>query len=96
MQNIECLLDSARGVYVPRDFVEGFDLAKFGIVLSDWEQEVLKDPETEGYWDAWQRVEGEASYTHDNGDVYTLHHDGDLFMVCVDNLTEEEQEQFFC
>lgn len=30
---IVCLLDSARGVFIPRDFVAGFDLQAFSLSL---------------------------------------------------------------
>jgi hypothetical protein len=75
---IECLLDSARGVYIPRDFAEMIDVSQWrGIDASDLE--ILKQgPEHEHYWDAWCDVLDNAE-ARETGQ--TLHQDGDLFLV---------------
>lgn len=94
MNAITLLLDSHRGVYIPRDFINGHDLEKLGLELSDWERTALADPENDGYWDAWEQVESRAKHTSDSGDVYTLHHDGDLWLICYERMSAEERENF--
>ena len=46
MQAVNLLLSDARGVYIPRDFVEGFDLKKWGLDPDGWEVESLYDDST--------------------------------------------------
>ena len=89
---ISLLLDSSRGQYIPRDFVLGFDLTKFeGLKQSDIYD--CQDPENEWYWDAWECILNNARYIED-GRVFTLHQDGDLWLICFGELTEEEKSNF--
>ena len=93
MQNISLLLSDARGIYIPRDFVEGFDLTKWqGITPED--AETLKNPDDEWYWEAWQNVLNSARYTHTDGRVFSLYQDGDLWAICYDKMTDEEKKNF--
>jgi len=87
--NIEILLSDARGVYIPRDFYQGFDLEKWH--LNPSELEALNDPENDNYWDVWDHVLNTAYFVAD-GKKYTLHHDGDLFAIVYDHLTSEEKD----
>lgn len=93
MQAIELLLSDARGVYIPRDFVEGFDLKKWGLDPDGWEVESLYDPENYSYWDAWDQILSNAEY-HKDGHVWRLHQDGDLWAVCYELMTDEEKTNF--
>lgn len=99
MQAVILILSDARGVYIPRDFVvdnwneiaeEHCD--KWGIKQED--REILADPEHEHYWYAWDDVLGYAKFTSDNGDVYTLYQNGDLWGICFDKMTAEEKDNF--
>lgn len=75
-------LSDSRGVYIPRDFaaetrpecIKGArpeDLA----ILAD-------GPDSEWYWDAWAAICDNATVTdHDTGVTYTLHQDGDLWLL---------------
>ncbi len=90
---ITLLLDSSRGQYIPRDFVQRFDLEKFqGINPHDIEN--CQNPENECYWESWETILNNASYT-ENGRVFTLHQDGDLWLLCIDEMSEEEKVNFF-
>jgi hypothetical protein len=91
---IKCILDSNRGIYIPNHFVTEFDLSKFeGIDEQDVIDCGLVDHEF--YWDAWTRILDNATYTDDDGVKWTLHHDGDLFLVATDELSDEDFENFF-
>lgn len=92
MQAMNLLLSDARGIYIPRDFVEGFDLNKFENVPHD--APLLKDPEFEHYWDIWQDVLDNATYT-EGGRTWRLHQDGDLWLICDELMTNEEYSNFF-
>lgn len=92
MQAMELLLSDARGVYIPRDFVIGFDLTKFENLPKD--TELLKDQEVEHYWDIWSDVLDNATYT-EGGHTWRLHQDGDLWLICDELMSNEEYQNFF-
>ena len=45
MQAIEILLSDARGIYIPRDFVEGFDVTKWNLDPDSWAVQTCADPD---------------------------------------------------
>ena len=96
MKAVEIILSDARGVYIPRDFVEGFDLAKWGLPKhpDDCDIEICANgPDEEGYWEAWENILSQAKYEKD-GNVWRLHQDGDLFAYCYELMTDDEKYNF--
>jgi hypothetical protein len=89
VNSIELLLSDARGQYIPRDFVEGFDLSLWSGINSD-DIEICKDPENEWYWDAWEQIVSKAEF-HKDGHVWRLHQGGDLWAYCYELMTEDEK-----
>lgn len=95
-----CLLDSARGVYIPQHFAESFP-ALFGDgappagckVLTagsqDDRQTLLAGPDGEWYWEAWATVLDAVAW-RENGVEYHLYQDGDLFQVVY--LDDDSQQ----
>lgn len=65
-----CILDSARGVYIPANFCElfGFDIPE------------LSSPDNEDYCDFWYDLESNFSVVVD-GKLWFLYHNADLFLV---------------
>lgn len=51
-------------------------------------------PEHDFYWDCWDDVVYNAKIVKD-GVEYTLHHDGDLWLVNYDMMTDDEKLDFF-
>ena len=96
MNAIELLLSDARGVYIPRDFVEGFDVTRWGLDPDSWEVQTCADPDSEGYWDAWIQILDRAQWEkHEkDGNVWRLHQDGDLWAICYELMTDEEKSNF--
>lgn len=92
LQAVEILLDSARGRYIPRDFVEEISVGEeFGWQgITEEHIKTLSNPDNEGYWEAWNEVLNNATYVSKCGKEYTLHQDGDLFAICFDELTETQ------
>jgi len=87
---IEILLDSHRGIYIPRDFaIECGDFWN----IPQKSLDILMNPDHEWYWEEWETILNSASLPLD-GHTYTLHHDGDLFAV-RDDLTDEEKLEFY-
>lgn len=75
------LLSDSRGVYIPRDFMQGFDLEAWNICEPD---EALNDPYNEWYWEAWQHVLDNAYMIDDKGVRWSLLQDGDLWAIRED------------
>ena len=93
MSGIEILLSDNRGVYIPRDFALYFEDMD-GVRAED--MEILKaGPDHEGYWDAWDSITSDASFTDEKGNVWRLYQDGDLFAYCEPLMTDEEYYGFF-
>lgn len=86
------LLGDHRGIYIPKDFAEGFDAEKWGLTSAEDKVnlEVLREgPENEYYWEAWDSILAEAKSTDPlTGYEYTLEQDGDLFAVAYAQLVE--------
>jgi hypothetical protein len=74
--------DSARGQYIPQYFATEVKRELVtGLEPDDWT--ILETgPDHELYWDVWIGVCDSAVVTNpDNGIKYTLHQDGDLWLV---------------
>ena len=93
MRNIECIIDSRHGVFVPVVFAQTINRALLSGVSGETLDYLTKEEsmEDDGFWDAWDCVLNNARITH-NGKIYHLHQDGDLFAIDWDNLTDEEYE----
>ena len=96
-RGIILLLEDSRGVHIPRDFVMDLIIVdKQTVEGIDEEQiEILKQGhEHELYWEVWQEVLDNFN-THVTGTVWTLHQDGDLFLICQELMTDKEKQEFF-
>lgn len=96
MSGIEILLDDSRGVYIPQNFAEMFDMKTWGI-SDDTRNILLAGPtsENEWYWEAWENVLSNASYIDTAGNKWLLWQEGDLFIHCVELMTDREYADFF-
>lgn len=94
IEAVALLLSDARGQYIPRDFVQGFDLSKW-TGISDYAAETCSNPEADGYWDAWEDILDNATHTDADGNVFRLMQNGDLWAYCVERMTIEEQANLF-
>jgi len=93
MSGIELLLSDSRGVFIPRDFCACF-VGWTNIDPKDAET-CVAGPDQEWYWEAWDKILCDAFYEDQNGKRWTLHQDGDLFVVCEELMTDEEYENFY-
>ena len=94
---VEHLLSDARGQYIPRDFVECFNLADWGIdPESGAAQTCAAGCEAEcvdWYWEAWDEILRKAEYKEGEY-VWRLYQDGDLWALCDELMTDEEKQNF--
>jgi len=96
MSGIEILLNDSRGVYIPQNFAENFNMEDWGV--TDEERDVLlagPSPENESYWDVWYDVLSTSSYKDKNDNIWYLTQDSDLFAYCDSLMSEEEYENFY-
>ena len=95
MNAVEILLSDARGVYIPANFVDEFDVTQWGLDPESWAVQTLANEGecSEHYWDAWIEILDKAEYRKD-GNVWRLYQDGDLFALCHELMTDEEKQGF--
>ena len=80
------LLDGDRGIYVPKEFADGFNFGPDGWQGADpADLEVLRSgPDHEFYWEAWDDVLNAATFKDRKGITWGLEQDGDLFCRVTD------------
>ena len=94
LQAINLLLSDCRGVKIPQDFYNNFNLEKWHIKKSYFLNN-LNNYSSENYWNAWEEVLNGAYYLDDNGNKFVLYQDGDLFGICYEIMTDSERLEFF-
>ena len=92
MSGIQLLLSDARGVYIPRDFCQNFDLCQWH-TKKDY-QDILSNPNNEFYWDYWDELLSNAYFVDELGNKWELYQDGDLWAICHKLMTDEERVNF--
>lgn len=93
MSGIQLLLSDARGIYIPKIFLESFLSFKvWGLKKADYK--VLNNPDNGGYWDAWNACLNNAKHTDKDGNVWQLWQDGDLWAICPALMSDEEKANF--
>jgi hypothetical protein len=89
-------LSDARGIYIPRDFAKSFgdrDKHVSGVSAEEWA--VLDaGPDHADYWDVWCEVEANAVITDDAGNKFTVHQDGDCWLVPIGMEWSDEKDTF--
>lgn len=94
---VTLLISDASGVYIPQRFVNECLEPLHGEITrnaSQWAIDTCRSgPDVEGYWDAWDSILSHFEYRL-NGESYTLHQDGDLWLLCMDRMTDEEKSNF--
>lgn len=93
MNAVALLMDGRDGVFIPCLFANEFDVTRWGLDPDGWEVTQCKDAESEFYWDAWGNILEMAEF-HNDGHVWRLWQDGDLWAVCPELMTDEEKTNF--
>ena len=86
---------SASGCYIPQRFAAEI-MPQYLRGVSQDELNELADPDSEWYWDTWDRILCNATVV--DGDLtYYLHQSehGDLWLICDELLTDEERENLY-
>ena len=86
---MELLCDSHHGVYIPQIMARRlYNAGWSGITLDDVFQLEIDPYEGEWYWETWEGVLNNAQFKDENGTIWYLHHDGDLFAATASDLDE--------
>ena len=95
MQNVECIVNGAHGVFVPMVFAQTINRELLSGVSGETLDYLAKEESVDDvdFWDAWDSVLNNARINVE-GKIYHLHQDSDLFIIDWDNLTEDESEAF--
>ena len=94
LQSINLLLSDCRGIKIPQDFYNNFDLEKWHIKKSYFLNN-LNSAHSENYWSAWEEVLNNAYYLDGKGNKFVLYQDGALFGICYELMTDSERLEFF-
>lgn len=88
-------LASARGQYIPRDFAQIINREFLHGVSDEILDSLAKENsnDEEYYWEGWETILANAKIVFD-GVEYTLHHDGDLWLVNFNLMSDEEKQNF--
>ena len=92
MSGIQLLLSDSRGIYIPANFVECFNMQQWHI--DEKYISLLNSPNNELYWDYWDVVLDNAYFIDDKGNKWHLWQDGDLWAICPVLMTDEEKQNF--
>lgn len=91
---VSLLVADTWGVYVPQEFVERFNLADWSIDPESWAANTCAEgPDNHDYWEAWEEILRKAEYKED-GHVWRLYQDGDLWALCDELMSDEEKQNF--
>lgn len=91
-KGLELLCDSRHGQFIPQLMawrLSGWMIGPDDAKICD------NGPDDFYYWETWAHILDHAEYTDENGYVWRLHHDGDLWAYCEELMTDEEKENFF-
>ena len=84
---MELLCDSHHGVYIPQIMARRlFEAGWSGIDLCDVVELEAGPYESDWYWDAWDCILNNAQFKDENGEIWYLHHDEDLFAATASDL----------
>lgn len=92
-QSIVIIAGSGHGQYIPQVAAEM--LAERWSISAEDKAILLAGPDHDLYCDTWDHVESTATFTDEQGNIWNLYQDGDLFAVCEALMTEQEKADLF-
>ena len=82
MENMFCLIDGNRGIYIPQQFARNWGHAVRSGMTSQQELILLAGPDHDDYFGTWSEIVDDVVFTFD-GIECTLFEDNDLWAVPV-------------
>ena len=84
-EKIRLIIDDCNGIYIPKYFCDGARMHEWIDISDDDLRECWTTcevgPDADYYWESWQVIVDNARHKDPQGIVWSLHQDGDLFMV---------------
>lgn len=93
--NLACLCSDINGCNIPKIMTPRLIEAGWTKIDSNCAQILECGPDNALYWEAWSEVVDQAEYTDEQGEVWRLHQDGDLWAYKVSALDAGELNEFF-
>ncbi len=90
----QLFLSDARGINIPKDFATGIDRKLLSNVSDEDITILTTGPDHEWYWEAWDTVCQNAKITGNDGVTYTIHQDGDCWLIPA-GMEWSDDEMFF-
>ena len=84
------IYDEVRGVYIPRDFATDGIHEYFRNINPEDINICAEGPDHELYWEAWDNIRANATYTDPDGITWHLYQDGDLWLEPDDCYTDSD------
>jgi hypothetical protein len=84
--------NSVSGVYIPQRFAQEIKRDLVVGIEPDFLDHLL-DPESDDYWSDWDHVLNYCQ-VKDGDNTWILFQDGDLWLLDLDRMTEEEKQNF--
>lgn len=96
---IQIFSNSAFGIYIPSHFAQSVNRECI-VELARWKKGLNfianeDNIELDNYYDVWSDMLNHIELKDNNGNLWTLYQDGDLFMVCYEMMTMEEKRNLF-
>ena len=103
MRNINLLLDSNRGVFIPRDFATLYldpemthlTIKPECVPLVNRCKPVISDPNNEWYWDSWDELIDGLILVDRSGNEWGLFQNGDLWIYRISAIDTDEVTSLF-
>ena len=97
MSGLKLLVSDSAGVRrLPQRFFLFYNCEMWGIDPNGSDADTIWDgPHNDCYWETWDEILDKAHYIDSNGHRWSLYHDGELWSVCEELMTDEEYLDIF-
>lgn len=95
METIILFANDSHGVFIPQYFAEAVKRELVSGVTAEQWGDLEEGPDSEFYWDVWDAVLNSAKLVTSCGKTFSLHQDGDLWLIDYDNASEGELSELF-
>lgn len=80
--NMFCLIDANRGIYIPQMFAKSWGCVCVSGITGEEIDILLAGPGSTDYWEVWDECVNQIEFLFD-GHLHTLYEENDLFAVPV-------------
>lgn len=93
-EGLKLLCSDRHGIYIPK--MMAWRLYDAGWTINPDDVTVCDSGTDDFYfWETWAHILGNAAFTDENGNIWQLYQDGDLWAYCDELMSDEEKYNFF-